>query len=138
MFQSSGPLPKVSQTNTSRSGSGKVKGLNRVALITLKIVVLAPMPSASVSTATTVRPRFFISIRMPYRRSCRSVVMDHSENRESRMAKYGDAFSVTLPTRYSLFTICFTRIAALPSDRAGQRVFGDVTRRQSDCRQQDG
>ena len=36
---------------------------------TLKIAVFAPMPSASVTTATIVKPGFFASIRIPYRKS---------------------------------------------------------------------
>jgi hypothetical protein len=32
---------------------------------TLKIAVLAPMPSANVNTATAVKPGFFASIRAP-------------------------------------------------------------------------
>jgi hypothetical protein len=31
------------------------------------------MPSASVSTATAVKPGFLANIRRPYRKSCRSV-----------------------------------------------------------------
>ena len=52
MFQLSGPLPKVSehQHQTVRCGNGS--GFNSVLLITLKMVVLAPMPSANVSVAT--------------------------------------------------------------------------------------
>jgi hypothetical protein len=33
--------------------------------MTLKIVVFAPMPSASVTTATAVKPGCFINIRAP-------------------------------------------------------------------------
>jgi hypothetical protein len=35
----------------------------------VKIAVFAPMPSASVRTATTVKPGCANSIRMPYRQS---------------------------------------------------------------------
>ncbi len=38
-------------------------------LATLKIAVFAPMPSASVITATSVKPSFFSSIHTPKRRS---------------------------------------------------------------------
>ena len=56
MFQLSGPLPKVSHTSTRRSASGNGSGFSSVLLITLKMVVLAPMPSASVSIATSAKP----------------------------------------------------------------------------------
>ncbi len=39
---------------TSRSGSGYGSGLKSTASMTLKIAVLAPIPSASVSTVTSV------------------------------------------------------------------------------------
>src|SRR5271169_3366606 len=42
-------------------------------LMTLKIAVFAPMPMASVSTATTANPGFFASMRQPYRMSCSKV-----------------------------------------------------------------
>src|SRR2546425_1147383 len=48
---------------TSRSGSRYGRGCNNTALTTLKIAVFAPMPSASVSTATAVKPGFFNSSR---------------------------------------------------------------------------
>src|SRR5215211_1518957 len=41
---------------TSRSGDGKGSGFSNTALTTLKIAVLAPMPSASVRTATRENP----------------------------------------------------------------------------------
>ena len=41
------------------------KGRSKTAFTTLKIAVLAPMPSASVNTATAVKPGFFPSIRKP-------------------------------------------------------------------------
>ena len=44
-------------------------GSNRVELIQLKIVLFAPIPSASVITATAVKPGFFASIRKPKRAS---------------------------------------------------------------------
>ena len=43
--------------------------------MTLKIAVLAPMPRARVSTATAVKPGFFASILIPYRKSCTSDVI---------------------------------------------------------------
>jgi len=65
MFKLSGPLPKVSQTSTRRSAPGNGNGFNKVLLMTLKIVVLAPMPSASVSIATSVKPGFLARFRKP-------------------------------------------------------------------------
>src|SRR5256884_2751460 len=48
---------------TSRSAAGKGNGRSSTALTTLKIAVFAPMPSASVSTATMVKPGFFSNWR---------------------------------------------------------------------------
>ena len=47
------------------SGSFTEGFLRRISLITLKIVVFAPMPRARVRTATAVNPGFFASIRRP-------------------------------------------------------------------------
>src|SRR6266540_3381616 len=58
-----------SETNTSRPGSLNGGGRSSTALTTLKIAVFAPMPSASVSTATAVKPGFFSSWRMANLRS---------------------------------------------------------------------
>jgi hypothetical protein len=49
----------------SRSGSGNGRGLRRTALTTLKIAVVAPIPSASATTATTAKPGLLASVRMP-------------------------------------------------------------------------
>jgi hypothetical protein len=45
-------------------------GVRRAAFTTLKIAVLAPMPSARVRTAMMVKPGFLYSTRAPYRTSC--------------------------------------------------------------------
>src|SRR5213075_1194318 len=58
-----------SETNTSRPGSLNGGGRSSTALNTLKIAVFAPMPSASVSTATAVKPGFFSSWRKANLRS---------------------------------------------------------------------
>ncbi len=50
---------------TMRSGSGYASGRSSTAFTTVKIAVLAPMPSASVRTATAVKPGLFLSIRKP-------------------------------------------------------------------------
>src|SRR6185503_12236089 len=51
------------QTATKDSGLENGSGRKSAALMTLKMAVFAPMPSASVSTATTVKPGFFNSWR---------------------------------------------------------------------------
>ena len=48
---------------TMRSGSGYGSGRSKTAFTTEKMAVLAPMPSASVSTATVVKPGFLRSMR---------------------------------------------------------------------------
>src|SRR5271154_3858268 len=58
---------------TSRLGSGKGSGCKSTAFTTLKIVVVAPIPSARVRMATAAKPGLFASIRSPYRTSCHSV-----------------------------------------------------------------
>src|SRR5689334_20391584 len=50
-------------------------GFSTVELIQLKIVEFAPMPSASVSTAITVNPGDFSRVRIPYFKSCSSVLI---------------------------------------------------------------
>ncbi len=50
------PPGRVFQRKTSRSGRGNGSGLMRAALMTLKIAVLAPIPSARVRIATKVNP----------------------------------------------------------------------------------
>ena len=54
---------------TSRSGSRYWSGSSSVAYTTLKMAVLPPMPSASASNATAVKPGLFASMRRPYRTS---------------------------------------------------------------------
>src|SRR5437667_12662059 len=51
------------QICTILSGSRNGNGRRSTAFMTLKIAVCAPMPSASVSTATAVKPGFFSSWR---------------------------------------------------------------------------
>ena len=50
---------------------------SNTASIRLKMAVLAPMPSASVSTATAVKARFVPNMRTPYRKSWSSVPIVH-------------------------------------------------------------
>jgi hypothetical protein len=58
-----------SHTITRRSGSSHGNGRSRTAWAALKIAVLAPMPRASVATATAVKPGARRSCRRPYRTS---------------------------------------------------------------------
>src|SRR5437867_13052123 len=58
-----------SKTITTWPGCSYGSGLSKTPLITLKMAVLAPMPSASVSTATAVKPGFFSSWRKANLRS---------------------------------------------------------------------
>jgi hypothetical protein len=57
-------------TVTSRDGSRYGSGRSSTALTTEKIAVFAPMPSASVSTATAVKPGFLRIVRTPNLTSC--------------------------------------------------------------------
>ena len=63
-------LRSVSQTIISRSCSANGTRFNRTASTTLKMAVVAPIPSASVSTAAVVKPAFLPSMRVAYRMSC--------------------------------------------------------------------
>src|SRR5437879_3690193 len=54
---------------TSRSAAGKGNDRSTTPLTTLKMAVVAPMPSASVSTATAVKPGFFTNCRTANLRS---------------------------------------------------------------------
>src|SRR5258708_31556630 len=58
-----------SKTCTRRSGSGNGKGRSRTAFTTVKIAVLAPMPSASERTATAVKTGDRAKVRRAKRRS---------------------------------------------------------------------
>src|SRR6266705_698725 len=63
---------RLSHTITSLSGWLKGNGRRSTALIKLKMELLAPIPSARVRTATTVKPGLFASVRQPYRKSCKN------------------------------------------------------------------
>src|SRR6266516_2959447 len=63
------PVPPLRSTTNSRSGSGNESGRSKTALTTLKMAVFAPMPSASVSTATAVKLGFFNNWRQANLRS---------------------------------------------------------------------
>src|SRR5438067_18793 len=70
-----GPLRLVALENTTRMLPGSLAETvcRNTALARVKMVVLAPMPSVSESTATSVKPGFFTSMRTAYFRSCRNV-----------------------------------------------------------------
>ena len=57
--------PACHSNSTSRSGSLTGKVLSSTASTTLKMAVFAPMPNASESTATVVKPLCLSSIRQP-------------------------------------------------------------------------
>src|SRR5260370_2745319 len=62
------------QTSTSSSGrSMPGKGARSTALIQAKMVALAPIPSAKVTTTVRVKPGRFNSVRRLYRKSCQKV-----------------------------------------------------------------
>jgi hypothetical protein len=52
--------------------------LSSTPLTTEKMALFAPTPSASVSTATSVNPGRFNSVRTPYRTSFSRVLIAHS------------------------------------------------------------
>jgi hypothetical protein len=81
------PGERPSKTRTSPSGSSTGSGRRRNALTALNIALFAPMPRASVTTATAVNPGVFQSIRNPYRKSCQRVFIfkPQSESLESRV-----------------------------------------------------
>jgi hypothetical protein len=53
-----------------------ITGRSNSAFTTLKIALLAPIPGARVSVATSVKPGVFASARAAYRKSCPSIAMD--------------------------------------------------------------
>src|SRR6185437_3460659 len=61
---------------TSLSGSFTGTVCRKSALAMVKIMVLAPVPSVRESTASSVKPGRFISIRQPYFKSCRNTLID--------------------------------------------------------------
>jgi hypothetical protein len=69
----------VSQTNVRRFASGKGSGRSMIASTTLKMAVLAPIPTARTATITPVINRFFAMVRIAYR-SSKSISTPHSRN----------------------------------------------------------
>src|SRR5262249_25364101 len=60
---------------TSSAGRSTGSGARSAAFRSVKIVVLAPTPRASDSTATAANPGFLRIVRKAYRASCQSVSM---------------------------------------------------------------
>src|SRR2546428_4615729 len=97
------PRPSTSTKATSESGFLTGSGLNRSSFKTPKIAVFAPMPSASVSTATAVEPGFFSNWRKANLRSfivrCQwSVVSRSSFDSALRIPHF--AFESFVPQRF--------------------------------------
>src|SRR5882757_2105310 len=70
------PLSKLGLLScraTSRSGCGNGRGFSRTPFTMEKIAVLAPIPSASVTMATMVKPRLFHNTRAPKRISLHNI-----------------------------------------------------------------
>jgi hypothetical protein len=57
--------PRSGHNAIMRSGSAYGSGRSSTALTTVKIAVVAPIPSANVTTAIKVKPGFFDSTRKP-------------------------------------------------------------------------
>ena len=66
------------QATISRSGYGYGSGRSSAASTKLKTVVVALMPSASVSAAAIAKPGLRRSCRSPYLTSCPSAVITRS------------------------------------------------------------
>src|SRR5208282_5715822 len=62
-----------SRTSTMCDGSGNGSGRKSTPLTTVKIAVLAPIPSARVKMATAAKPAFLMRTRTPYLKSCHKV-----------------------------------------------------------------
>ncbi len=75
-------------------------------LTRLKIAVFAPMPSASVTIATTVNPGAFISIRSANRRSC---IVFSTEGSVWR-SRYVSAVCVKPPNATRAARVAFSRV----------------------------
>ena len=69
MFERS-PIAYFARSATIRSGCGIPLGFSSTALVTLKTAMLAPIPSASVSTAVIVKAGLLRNCRREYRNVC--------------------------------------------------------------------
>src|SRR5436190_2726758 len=124
------PLPRVAlccQISRSPAGSATAGGLRRSASTNVKIVVLAPMPTASDSTATAVSPRLATRRRNAYRRSWPRVSMKIRYGRRSDL--FGIAGSHTMRpimrTAAALLAVSLATLAA----QAPEPLRADLTLR---------
>src|SRR5439155_23568756 len=76
-MNSSRSIGALTPHETGRSACGYGSARNKIRSTTLNTAVEAPIPSASVRTATTVKPGFFASVRIPYRKSWMRFVITH-------------------------------------------------------------
>src|SRR5256885_1829103 len=73
----------VSDLGAHLQDVGYGSGLRSTGFTALKMAVLAPIPRASVSTATAVKPGLFASVRTAKRRSWRSVFIIRTSRQPS-------------------------------------------------------
>src|SRR5215469_11812830 len=78
MFSNQPRCGFCSHSMTSWPAFGYGRGLKRTAFTTLKMAVLAPIPSASVNTATKAKPGLLRNCRNAKRRSCARPTMSGS------------------------------------------------------------
>src|SRR5207244_5407181 len=71
-YARSGEVPLRDRMSSSRSAPGNRSDRSSTPSTTLNTAVLAPMPSASVTTAASVKPGLRASVRSAYRRSLMS------------------------------------------------------------------
>src|SRR5436305_90302 len=104
-FLASGSPGGFSRTRTILSTFAYGRGFKRTPSTKLKMAVFAPIPIASVRTATAVKPRLFRNVRKPYRRSCRISctatlhVTNTSEASKGYQQKYVDERNTMLSIR---------------------------------------
>src|SRR3954462_1707801 len=79
------PSGAVVMNHTMRPGLGYDSGRSSTALTSEKIAVLAPTPSASVRTATRVKPGLRRQVRPAYRKSCATDSNENSRRRAMAM-----------------------------------------------------
>ena len=72
----------LSQSITRRSGWGYGRGFRMTPFTTVNMAAFAPIPSASVSTATTAKPGDLRSTRVAKRKSCHSAATKDSQPAE--------------------------------------------------------
>src|SRR5687768_5759129 len=93
---------RSAQTIASRSGSSYGSGRSRIALTTLKIAVLEPMPSASVMIAVAAKPGF---LRRP--RSAKPISLPRGDMGAERGGRSPRAFAVPLVSHGFAASCCW-------------------------------